>query len=217
MKHERIEMPDADVVLFPTFFSAEQSDMLLESLARRIVWNQEKINRFGRTIDRPRLTAWYGEEGLAYTYSGITHRAVAWTSDLLEIKNSVESIANTSFNSVLLNRYRDGRDSVSWHSDDERALGTNPVIASVSLGQTRRFQFKHRQHGQLRESVELAHGSLLLMQGATQHHWLHQIPKTKRPVGERINLTFRIIVPNRSASNEQTLAKPQRMNEKDEN
>jgi alkylated DNA repair dioxygenase AlkB len=214
MKHERIEMLDADVVLFPTFFSAEQSDMLLESLACRIVWNQEKINRFGRTIDLPRLTAWYGEKGLAYSYSGITHQAVAWTSDLLEIKNSVESIANTSFNSVLMNRYRDGSDSVSWHSDDERPLGTNPVIASVSLGQTRRFQFKHRQHGQLRESVELAHGSLLLMQGATQHHWLHQIPKTKRPVGERINLTFRMIVPNRPASDEQTLL-PRRKDRKE--
>jgi alkylated DNA repair dioxygenase AlkB len=202
MKKVRIELPDADVVLYPTFFPTEQSDILLESLARRIVWKQEKINRFGRTIDLPRLTAWYGEEGLAYSYSGITHRAVAWTSDLHEIKYPVESVANTSFNSVLLNRYRDGRDSVSWHSDDERALGINPVIASVSLGQTRRFQFRHRQHGQLRESVELTHGSLLLMQGATQHHWLHQIPKTKRPLGERINLTFRMIVPNRPASNE---------------
>ena len=196
MKHERIELPDADVVLFPTFFSAEQSDMLLESLARRIVWSQEKINLFGRTIDLPRLTAWYGEEGLAYSYSGITHRAIAWTSDLLEIKNSIESTTGTSFNSVLLNRYRNGRDSVSWHSDDERVLGTNPVIASVSLGQARKFQFKHKQNGQLRESVYLAHGSLLLMQGATQHHWLHQIPKTKRPLGERINRTFRKIVLN---------------------
>ncbi len=216
MKKVRIELPDADVVLYPTFFRTEQSDMLLESLARRIVWKQEKINRFGRTIDLPRLTAWYGEEGLAYSYSGITHRAVAWTSDLHEIKYPVESVANTSFNSVLLNRYRDGRDSVSWHSDDERSLGINPVIASVSLGQTRQFQFRHRQHGQLRESVELTHGSLLLMQGATQHHWLHQIPKTKRPLGERINLTFRMIVPNRPAANEQTLAKAPRSQRKNE-
>ena len=216
MKKVRIELPDADVVLYPTFFPTEQSDILLESLARRIVWNQEKINHFGRTIDLPRLTAWYGEEGLAYSYSGITHRAVAWTSDLHEIKYPVESVANTSFNSVLLNRYRDGRDSVSWHSDDERSLGINPVIASVSLGQTRRFQFRHRQHGQLRESVELTHGSLLLMQGATQHHWLHQIPKTKRPLGERINLTFRKIVPNRPAAYEQTLAKAPRSQRKNE-
>jgi len=200
LEMRRIELPDADVVLFPAFFSAAESDLLLDALTQKIAWKQEKVSMFGRTLDVPRLTAWYWEEGITYSYSGITHRALAWSADLLEIKARLERIASTpsssiTFNSVLLNRYRDGSDSVSWHSDDERALGTNPVIASVSFGQPRRFQFKHKHDSQLRATVELTHGSLLLMRGATQHHWMHQIPKSKQRLGERINLTYRVIHP----------------------
>ncbi len=189
----RIEIPDADVVLFPAFFSSGQSDRWLESLKQNIAWKQQRITMFGRPVAMPRLTAWHGDKWVEYSYSGATHRPQDWTDDLLQIKALVEQVADTRFNGVLLNRYRDGRDSVSWHSDDEPALGVNPVIASVSFGQLRRFQFKHKQNSQLRESIELTHGSLLLMRGATQHHWLHQVPKSKRPLDERINLTYRVI------------------------
>ena len=193
MVKTQLQMSDADVIFYPAFFSEIESDQLLESLVRQIAWTQETAKMFGRTIDIPRLTAWYGDEGKSYSYSGISNTAVAWTEDLLKIKTRIEPIADNSFNSVLLNRYRSGNDSVSWHSDDEPELGTNPVIGSVSFGQTRRFQFKHKKDSKRRETIELTHGSFLLMRGATQHNWLHQIPKSKKPMAERINLTFRVI------------------------
>jgi alkylated DNA repair dioxygenase AlkB len=140
----------------------------------------------------PRLTAWHGEAG--YVYSGIAMQPAAWTPALLEIKRCAEHHAGQGFNSVLLNLYRDGRDSVSWHADNEPGLGRDPVIASLSLGATRRFQLKHRRNG-LRVAIDLEHGSCLVMAGATQHHWLHQLPKTARPVGPRVNLTFRRMMP----------------------
>jgi alkylated DNA repair dioxygenase AlkB len=117
---------------------------------------------------------------------------------MLEVKRAVEPPCGVTFNSVLLNRYRTGQDSVSWHADDEPEFGENPVIASVSFGETRIFQFKHKEQNELKASVELTHGSLLIMRGGTQENWLHQVPKTKRPVGERVNLTFRaVIVPSK--------------------
>jgi len=136
----------------------------------------------------PRLTAWHGEKG--YVYSGIRLEPAPWNEPLLELEAIAEELAWAPFNSVLLNLYRDGRDSVSWHADNEPGLGYNPVIASVSLGAQRRFQLRHRRSG-ARVSLDLPHGSCLIMAGATQHHWLHQLPKTARPVGPRINLTFR--------------------------
>ncbi len=141
----------------------------------------------------PRLTAWYGDEGRTYAYSGIVQTPIPWNDTLLTIKNRIEPLSNTIFNSVLLNRYRNGNDSVSWHSDDERELGKNPVIASVSFGQTRQFQFKNKHDSSRRMAIDLVDGSFLLMQGPTQHHWLHQIPKSKKEMKERINLTFRVI------------------------
>ncbi len=193
MVKTQLQMSNADVIFYPAFFSEIESDQLLESLIRQIAWTQETAKMFGRTIDIPRLTAWYGDEGKSYSYSGISNTAVAWTEDLLKIKTRIEPIADINFNSVLLNRYRSGNDSVSWHSDDEPELGANPVIGSVSFGQTRRFQFKHKKDSKLRQTIELTHGSFLLMRGATQHNWLHQIPKSEKPMDERINLTFRVI------------------------
>jgi alkylated DNA repair dioxygenase AlkB len=165
-----------------------EADRLLAALQGEIAWRQEVAMIMGRNVPIPRLTAWHGEAG--YVYSGIAMEPAAWTPALLELKASAERHAGQGFNSVLLNLYRDGRDSVSWHADNEPGLGRDPVIAGLSLGAVRRFQLKHRRSGE-RVALDLGHGSCLVMAGATQHHWLHQIPKTARPVGPRINLTFR--------------------------
>ncbi len=193
MDSMQLEMIDAEVFYFPYFFSNDESDRLFESLLAEIEWKQDKTKMFGKPINIPRLTAWYGDVDKDYTYSGITQTTLPWTACLLTIKKRIEPVSGVTFNSVLLNRYRDGSDSVSWHSDDEPELGENPVIGSVSLGQTRRFQLKHKKDSTLRETIELSHGSLLVMRGQTQHHWLHQIPKSKKKMSERINLTFRVI------------------------
>ncbi|MDX1540548.1 MAG: alpha-ketoglutarate-dependent dioxygenase AlkB [Geminicoccaceae bacterium] len=161
---------------------------LFEALLETTDWRQETATVMGRKIPIPRLTAWHGEAG--YVYSGIRMEPFAWTPPLLELKAVAERFAGQPFNSVLLNLYRSGRDSVSWHADNEPGLGRDPVIASVSLGAVRRFQLRHRQTKE-RVDLDLPDGSCLIMAGATQHHWLHQIPKTARPVGPRINLTFR--------------------------
>ena len=142
----------------------------------------------------PRLNAWYGDPGCRYGYSGTRFEPLPWTETLTDIKERLTATLGVAFNSMLANRYRDGRDSVAWHSDDEPELGRNPVIASVSLGATRRFTLKHKSRRDIRPlAVDLTHGSLLVMSGPTQHQWLHQIAKTTRIVGERINLTFRYI------------------------
>jgi len=186
-------LPDAEVLFYPAFFELAESDALFEELTHDIAWKQETIKIMGSDVLTPRLTAWYGDEGKSYIWSGITQHPHPWTPALLRMKERVEAAAAVRFNSVLLNLYRDGRDSVGWHSDDEPELGENPVIASVSLGATRVFQFKHKHNPDLRHQIELTHGSLLLMRGATQHFWKHQIPKTAKPTGPRINLTFRVI------------------------
>jgi alkylated DNA repair dioxygenase AlkB len=190
---EILSMPDAEVLLYRGFFPAPASDRFLEVLRSTIAWQQEHLRLYGRRLPMPRLTAWYGDEGTSYTYSGHTRQPQAWTPLLLAIKLQVEAVAAVVFNSVLLNLYRDGQDSVAWHSDDEPELGQEPVIGSVSFGATRQFQFKHKQHQALRTHIALTHGSLLLMRGATQHHWLHRIPKTTTVHSPRINLTFRLI------------------------
>jgi alkylated DNA repair dioxygenase AlkB len=192
-KPETLPMPDAEVILYSDFFSADESATLFQQLIDTINWQQESIRFGGKAIPLPRLTAWYGDEGKSYRYSGITVNPLPWIPLLISIKTRVETVSPVAFNSVLLNYYRGERDSVSWHSDDEPELGHNPVIASVSFGASRKFQFKHKTDTDLRLAVDLTPGSLLLMAGATQHHWKHQIPKTAKPVGARINLTFRVI------------------------
>jgi len=187
-----LEMPDADVVFYLRFFDRAASDMFFKELDTQTEWKQEQIKFYGRLVDLPRLTACYGDEGKTYTYSGITVTASPWLSVLLEIKEAIEVVSGIRFNSVLLNKYRGEHDSVAWHSDDESELGRNPIIGSVSFGQTRTFQFKHKSHG-IRKDIHLFHGSYLLMKGVTQLHWLHRIPKQKNRPGERINLTFRRI------------------------
>ncbi len=168
----------------------------MRQLTDEIAWRQESIHMFGRLVKLPRLTAWYGDKGTTYTYSGITSVPHPWTESLKDLKARVERACAASFNSVLLNLYRDEKDSVSWHSDDEPELGASPTIASVSLGETRRFELKHKQNSVDRVKLNLTNGSLLTMRGTTQSEWLHQVPKEKFACKPRINLTFRQIQKN---------------------
>lgn len=196
-----IPLLDADLMLYPSLFEALgsdratslQADRLLTELIHTIPWRQDWITVYGRSLPQPRLTAWYGDPGKSYTYSGITLIPMPWTPTLLELKAMTEALARVAFNSVLLNLYRNGNDSMGWHSDDEPELGENPIIGSLSLGETRRFMLRHRYQKELKHQMELTSGSFLLMRGTTQHYWQHHVPKTKRPVGPRINLTFRAI------------------------
>jgi len=183
---------NGEYIFYPKFFSKVESDSFLINLRNNIVWKQESMNIYGKKIDFPRLTAWYGNNDKPYSFSGITLQPLPWTIEILSIKSQIEAVAKTAFNSVLLNLYRDGNDSISWHTDAEKELGTNPVIASVNFGATRKFQLRHIKTKEKLE-IELTHGSLLIMRGELQHFWQHQVPKTSKIVGERINLTFRII------------------------
>ncbi len=202
MLYQRLDLPDAEVRYFPTCFFSHESNRFLPTLIASLAWRQETIKIFGNEIQQPRLTAWYGDEGAIYTYSHITNHPLPWTPELLEIKQRCEQVARAQFNSVLLNYYRDGQDSMGWHQDNEPELGEHPVIASVNFGATRRFQLRHKKRKDLATiTIELEHGSLLLMQGTTQQFWKHQVPKTTQPVGARINLTFRLI---RQAQNQIT-------------
>ena len=191
----KISLPDSEISLHQKHFDSEIAGNLLRKLTEEIPWVQNKINFYGKESLVPRLESWHGDEGMSYTYSGIRMDAKPWTKNLLMIKESIEPIAKTTFNSVLINYYCDGKDRVAWHSDDEKELGKNPVIASVSLGAERKFKLRHKKYkeNQLQHKVFLQSGSLLLMSGSTQHHWLHEIPRTAKPIGPRINLTFRII------------------------
>lgn len=190
---ERFEQPDAGLLLWRAAFAATEADRLFHALLETVEWRSEEILIFGRRRLVPRLVAWHGDPGAAYEYSGTTHLPLPWTPLLLELRGRVEALTGRSYNSVLLNRYRDGRDGMGWHADDEPELGAEPAIASVSLGATRRFLMRHRRRTGARLALDLGHGDLLLMAGATQHHWLHALPKTARPVGERVNLTFRSV------------------------
>jgi alkylated DNA repair dioxygenase AlkB len=157
-------------------------------LAETMPWRIETARLFGREMPTPRMTAWFGDAD--YTYSGIRHRAAPFPPVVQLLRERAESISGTSYNSVLLNLYRDGADSVGWHSDHEAGLGDRPTIASLSLGATRRFQFRHRRTKEA-ITLELAEGHWLIMTGQTQQFWIHQVPKTAAIVGRRINLTFR--------------------------
>lgn len=181
---------DGSVRYFRDVFAPGEADQLLDAVLQEVDFVQEYIVMFGNRSPVPRLSAWHGEPGRTYTYSGITQSPRPWTPALDDIRARIEPICRAQFNSVLVNLYRDGSDGVAWHSDDEPELGPEPIIGSVSLGDTRRFVLRHRSTG---ERVELtpAPGSLIVMAGPTQQAWEHQVPKTARPAGPRINLTFR--------------------------
>ena len=189
------DLPDAELHYRPQFFPKPTADRLLQELMEKIEWTQNKIRFYGKESLVPRLEAWYGDPGKSYAYSGIQMNPKPWTKELVEIKEAIEKEASVPFNSVLINYYRDGKDRVAWHSDDEKELGQNPIIGSVSLGAERKFKLRHKKYKEngLKAEIMLQHGSFLLMKGPTQHHWMHEIPRTAKPIGSRINLTFRII------------------------
>lgn len=188
------DLTHADLLLYPQFFAATEAESIFTSLMDELVWQQEDIELFGKRHKVPRLSCWYGECNLSYTYSGITAKTLPWTPLLNDIKNRVNRLIGAEFNSVLCNCYRNGDDGVGWHADDESELGHQPMIASLSFGGLRRFQLKHRFQPAMRHTMTLPHGSLLLMKGQTQSHWLHQLAKSKKALMPRINLTFRRII-----------------------
>jgi alkylated DNA repair dioxygenase AlkB len=192
---ERLQIHDADLRYAPAIDLGAPADALLRSLIDTIAWRSESIVLWGRTYAQPRLIAWYGDEGKHYTYSGLTLVPLPWTPLLTQIKERVEQLTTVQFNSVLLNYYRDGNDSMGMHSDDEPELGPDPIIASLSLGAERTFILKHKTKRETRPlHLQLSSASLLLMQGETQKHWKHGIAKEKRACGPRVNLNFRRIV-----------------------
>ncbi|MEL0650508.1 alpha-ketoglutarate-dependent dioxygenase AlkB [Algibacter sp. TI.3.09] len=187
-------LPGAEVILFENFFSVEESDRLYHSLIENTIWEQDQLTIYGKQVDLPRLTAWYGSEDELMVYAESESRMVPWNADLLFIKERIEQEVDIKFQRCLLNYYRDGNDSVDWHQDYEADQRKNTVIGSVTFGETRNFQLKHATRKDLnRVGIPLEHGSFLIMQGATQDNWKHKIPKTSRKIRPRINLTFRWI------------------------
>ena len=193
IKAHSLDLPESDILYYPEFLEHEMAREYFEHLKAETPWRQDDIRVFGKIYPQPRLTALYADNGKPYRYSNLTMHPLPFTSLLKEIKVKIEELCSTRFTTCLLNLYRDGNDSNGWHADDEKELGKNPVIASVSLGEPRFFHLRHKSDKRLKYKIELGHGSLLLMKGETQHRWQHQIPKTRRNIGERINLTFRVI------------------------
>ena len=193
MSFERIPLQGADVRYFADAF-AEDADALRDALLREIPWETHRIKLFGREVDSPRLSCWIGDKGTEYTYSRTRFAPRAWTPTLSTIRETLASRFDLRFNSVLANLYRNGRDSMGWHSDDEPELGQEPVIASLSFGAPRKFRFRSKETREVAGSIELAHGSLLVMAGATQRLYQHDLPRSARLDDARINLTFREIL-----------------------
>ena len=187
-------LPGAELRFASDWLAAVEADALLISLREGIHWETHRIRLFGREVDSPRLSCWIGDEGAAYTYSGARFQPHPWPAALLTVRQRLTDELGCVFNSVLANRYRDGRDCMGWHSDNESELGPQPLIASLSLGATRRFVLKHRHDSSRKLELEMPHGSLLVMGGDTQRNYKHALPRTARPLGERINLTFRRIL-----------------------
>jgi alkylated DNA repair dioxygenase AlkB len=189
---EIIPLQGADIRYDANAF-ASRSDALFEALHRETPWEQHRLRIFGRDVGSPRLSCWVGDEGTAYKYSGTLFEPHAWTPTLAALRDELAERFDLRFNSVLANLYRDGRDSMGWHSDDEPELGREPLIASVSFGVERRFRFRSRETKRVVLAIDLASGSLLVMRGATQRLYHHDLPKTAR-AGARINLTFREVI-----------------------
>ena len=183
-------LPGAELHYAFDWLAADEADAMQAALIDEMPWSQHRVRLFGKELPAPRLSAWIGDPGAAYTYSRVRHEPQPWTPTLTRLRERLQAATGAPFNSVLANRYRNGRDSMGWHADDEPELGERPLIASVSLGAPRVFQLKPRGGGRT-QSLLLTHGSLLLMGGETQRLYVHALPKTARPVGERINLTFR--------------------------
>ncbi len=182
-----------EIQYFPSLFNLDESHDFLNRLQTEIAWRQEPIRIFGKLVMQPRLTALYGDLEKEYRYSGLLMKPLAWTETLLEIKKRIEGLSDVTFTTALLNLYRNEKDSMGWHRDNEKELGPNPVIGSVSFGATRSFQLRHYYKKNLKEVIDLEHGSFLLMRGSTQHFWEHCLPKRSKSCEPRINITFRVI------------------------
>ncbi|WP_197272090.1 alpha-ketoglutarate-dependent dioxygenase AlkB [Neisseria sp. 83E34] len=194
---ERNLLPyDGIVNDYGVIFPKQEADAYYACLKNTVLWRHDEVVIYGKRITTARQTAWYGDDSIQYAYSGITRTALPWNKVLLAIKETVErhivGISPAHFNSCLLNLYRDGSEGMAWHCDDEASLGTNPVIASLSLGATRKFSFKHKQTRE-KHDLMLTHGQLIVMHGVTQNHWLHAVMKSTKVHDPRINLTFRTI------------------------
>jgi alkylated DNA repair dioxygenase AlkB len=183
---------DGSAKLYDWVLGDSNPSQVMQELLTTVPWSSQTITMFGKQYVEPRRTAWFGDDGASYTYSGITMAPLAWTPLLTSLRKICEEHSGGSFNSVLLNLYRDGNDKMGWHADDEPELGVEPVIASLSLGVTRRFRFRHRSTKEIVE-CELATGSLVVMSGLSQKYWVHEVPRQKRITEPRINLTFRKI------------------------
>ena len=192
---EPLQLADAELHWLPQWLSPEIADAWLAQLLRETPWSQPQLFIHGRWLATPRQVAWYGDAQARYRYSGVEHQPLLWTPLLAEIRRQVEEQVGQPLNAVLLNLYRDGQDSMGWHSDDEAELGRNPLIASLSLGGERRFDLRRKGGTRIEHSLMLGHGSLLVMAGQTQHHWQHQVAKTRKPCAPRLNLTFRLVGP----------------------
>lgn len=191
----RIELPGAEVTWCRGWLPAPQAEALRLALLDGVAWEVHRIRLFGREVDSPRLSCWIGDPQARYRYSGSDFLPHPWPPALLPLRARLQGECDAAFNSVLVNRYRSGQDAMGWHSDDEPELGPRPLIASLSLGAPRRFVFRDRQAPPRKQELLLGHGDLLLMGGDTQRLYQHALPRTARPVGERINLTFRTILP----------------------
>jgi len=190
-----VRLADAALDFDAAFLAPDEASALFDDLRHGIAWEIHRIRMFGREVDSPRLSCWIGDAGAGYVYSGTRFEPRPWLPVLSALRERLAAACDTRFNSVLANLYRDGRDGMGWHSDDEPELGPRPVIASLSLGATRRFSLKHRRDAGQKLTLDLPAGSLLLMRGDTQENYRHALPKTAKTVGERINLTFRRIIP----------------------
>ena len=189
-----LPLPDAVFEFYPNFFNKEEADLLYEKILAETPWQKDDITIFGKKIAQPRLTCLYGNEEKPYSYSGITMQPNPWNTTLIYIKDKIEQTAEKNFTTVLTNLYRNEKDSNGWHADNEKELGRNPIIASVSFGEERKFQLKHNTNPEAKITLNLNHGSLLLMKEGSQVYYKHQIPKATQPKKARINLTFRTIL-----------------------
>lgn len=187
-------LPDADILYIPNFFTRSVADSLEDALVQEIPFSGATIKLFGKEISIPRLQSWHGDDGIQYTYSGKTLRSKPWTTNLSILKQQIEEAFRLKFNAVLCNLYRNGTDSMGWHSDDEKELGHHPFIVSVSFGAERRFCLQHKKKKELKWQQVLEHGSILIIAGDTQHYWRHQLPKQPKCLDRRINLTFRQVI-----------------------
>ena len=188
-----IELPQAELLYLPHWVDGLTADRWLQALIAETPWTQPQVRLYGRSFAVPRLVAWYGDAQADYRYSGLVHEPLPWTPLLAELRQRVEQQVGESLNGVLLNLYRDGQDAMGWHSDDEPELGPEPLVVSLNLGATRRFDLRRTGSSRIAHSLDLEHGSLLVMSGPTQHHWQHQIARTRKVLTPRLNLTFRQI------------------------